>query len=50
MKFLKSDELRDLLIKFVRMSDKDRQEEVISEIKSVLKASVSPIKDIIFRS
>ena len=41
VKFLKSDELRDLLIKFVRMSDKDRQEEVISEIKSVLKASVS---------
>ena len=41
VKILKSDELRDLLIKFVRMSDKDRQEEVISEIKSVLKASVS---------
>lgn len=37
VKFLKADELRDLLIKFVRMSDKDRQESVISEIKTVLK-------------
>ena len=41
VKILKSDELRDLLIKFVRMSDKDMQEEVMYEIKSVLKASVS---------
>lgn len=37
VKFLKADELRDLLIRFVRMSDKDGQERVISDIKTVLR-------------
>lgn len=37
IKFLKSDELTDLLIKFVRMSDKDTQQKVINEIKDVLR-------------
>lgn len=37
VKFLKSEELTDLLIKFVRMSDKDTQQKVIDEIKNVLR-------------
>jgi hypothetical protein len=37
IKFLKSDELTDLLIKFVRMSDKDTQQKVIDEIKNILR-------------
>jgi len=37
VKFLKSKELADLLIKFVRMSDKDTQQKVIDEIKFVLR-------------
>ncbi len=36
MKFLGSEELSDLLIKFVRMSGKDDQQKVISDIKKVL--------------
>lgn len=38
IKFLKSEELTDLLIKFVRMSDKDTQQKVINEIKNILRA------------
>ncbi len=37
-KFLKSEELKDLIIKFVRMSDKNSQQKVINEIKNVLRA------------
>ena len=37
IKFLKIEELRDLLIKFVRMSDKKDQQKVIEEIKIVLR-------------
>lgn len=37
VKFLKSEELKDLMIKFVRMSDKDAQQKVIDEIKGVLR-------------
>lgn len=37
IKFLKNEELTDLLIKFVRMSDKDSQQKVINEIKNVLR-------------
>lgn len=37
IKFLKSEELADLLIKFVRMSSKDNQQVVIDEIKDVLR-------------
>lgn len=37
LKFLKIEELRDLLIKFVRMSDKKDQREVIEEIKIILR-------------
>ena len=36
IKFLKSEELTDLLIKFVRMSDKDTQQKVIDDIKNTL--------------
>jgi hypothetical protein len=36
-KFLKSGELKDLIIKFVRMSDKNSQQKVIDEIKTVLR-------------
>lgn len=36
IKFLKSGELADLLIKFVRMSDKDNQQKIINEIKRIL--------------
>lgn len=37
IKMLKKEELSDLLIKFVRMSDKNTQQKVINEIKIVLK-------------
>jgi hypothetical protein len=37
VKFLKSEELTDLIIKFIRMSDKDTQNKVISEIKAILR-------------
>lgn len=37
VKFLKVEELTDLLIKFVRMSDKDQQQKVIDDIKDVLR-------------
>lgn len=37
IKFLKSGELNDLLIKFVRMSSKDDQQSVINEIKDILR-------------
>ncbi len=37
IKLLKSEELKDLLIKFVMMSDKKTQQKVIDEIKSVLR-------------
>ena len=36
LKFLNLEELSDLLIKFIRMSDKKSQQKVINEIKSVL--------------
>ncbi len=39
VKFLKSEELTDLLIKFVRMSDKDTQQKTIDEIKVILRSS-----------
>ena len=37
VKFLQGDELKDLLIKFVRMSDKKAQSNVIHEIKAMLR-------------
>ena len=37
VKFLKIDELKDLIIKFVRMSDKNTQKKTINEIKNVLR-------------
>ena len=37
IKFLKTEELKNLIIKFVRMSDKKEQKKVINEIKHVLK-------------
>ena len=37
VKFLKVEELNDLLIKFVAMSDKKNQQKVIDEIKHVLR-------------
>lgn len=36
IKMLKKEELNDLLIKFVRMSDKKTQQKVINEIKEIL--------------
>ncbi len=38
LKFLKLNEVNDLLIKFVRMSDKKSQQKVIDEIKKVLRS------------
>lgn len=38
IRFFQIDELQDLLIQFVRMSNKKRQQKVISEIKHILKA------------
>jgi len=37
IKFLKVEQLKDLLIKFVRMSDKKTQQKVIDDIKRVLR-------------
>lgn len=37
VKFIGVEELQDLLIKFVRMSDKNSQQKVINEIKEFLK-------------
>jgi len=37
LKFLEINELKDLLIKFVRMSDKKSQQKVIDEIKNILR-------------
>lgn len=37
LKFMKKEELNDLLIKFVRMSDKKSQQKTIDEIKNVLR-------------
>lgn len=37
IKFLKLEELQDLILKFVRMSDKNQQKKVIDEIKDVLR-------------
>jgi len=38
VKFLKAKELTDLLIKFVRMSNKKEQQQTIEEIKQVLRS------------
>ena len=37
IKFLKMEDLKDLIIKFVRMSDKKDQQKVIESIKNVLR-------------
>ena len=37
IKFLKIEELKDLIIKFVRMSNKKEQQKIIEEIKIVLR-------------
>ena len=37
VKFLSTKELKNLIIKFVRMSEKKNQQKVIDEIKSVLR-------------
>ncbi len=37
VRFLRIEDLKDLFIKFVRMSDKKSQQKTINEIKSVLK-------------
>lgn len=37
LKFVTGEELKNLLIKFVKMSDKDNQQRVIDEIKIILK-------------
>lgn len=36
LKFILEDDLKDLLLKFVRMSDKKSQQKTINEIKNVL--------------
>ena len=38
IKFLKATELQDLVIKFIRMSDKNDQQKTIEEIKRVLRS------------
>lgn len=38
IKFLKASELKDLIIKFVRMSEKKNQQKTIEEIKTVLRS------------
>jgi hypothetical protein len=38
IKFLKTNELKDLIIKFVRMSEKKNQQQTIEEIKKVLRS------------
>jgi hypothetical protein len=37
LKFLKPEEIKDLLIKFIKMSKKNDQKDVIAEIKTALK-------------
>ncbi|MFW6233064.1 MAG: hypothetical protein ACOC3Z_00195 [Nanoarchaeota archaeon] len=37
IKFLKTDELKDLIIKVIRMSNKNNQQKIIDEIKFILK-------------
>ena len=37
IRFLKAEDLRDIIIKFVRMSEKKDQEKVIDEIKNILR-------------
>lgn len=37
IKFLKNEELGDIIIKFIRMSDKTHQQKIINEIKSILR-------------
>lgn len=37
LKFLSNEELTDLLLKFIRMSDKKQQQKTINEIKHILK-------------
>ncbi len=37
IKFLKTTELKDIIIKFVRMSEKKNQQQTIEEIKTVLR-------------
>jgi hypothetical protein len=37
LKFMKTEELQDLLLKFVRMSDKKNQQKVINQIKNILR-------------
>ena len=37
LKFLSSEELNDILLRFVRMSDKKHQQKVIEEIKNILR-------------
>lgn len=39
LKCVSADELKDLLIRFVRMSNKNLQQETINEIKHVLKTA-----------
>lgn len=38
LKFLKSYEINDLILKFVRMSDKKTQQKTIDEIKNILRS------------
>ena len=38
LKMFKSEELKDLLVKFIRMSDKNSQQKTINEIKNVLRS------------
>jgi mRNA-degrading endonuclease RelE of RelBE toxin-antitoxin system len=38
IKFLKVTELNDLIIKFIRISDKDTQQDTINDIKKVLRS------------
>ena len=37
LKFLRDEELKDLVLKFIRMSKKNNQQEIIEEIKIILK-------------
>jgi len=37
IRFMKIEELKDLLIKFVRMSDKKSQQKIIEDIKNILR-------------
>jgi len=37
LKFLKTEELNDLIIKIIRMSDKNNQQKIIEDVKFILK-------------